>query len=101
LPAVDPLPVGDYFVFIARADKRPMCSVLGWLLRDLLPKVPIPLQAPDNDIVVKLGELFRQTYARGCYERSIDYRLDPPISLSDADQQWVAKQVATAHNTPS
>ncbi len=41
-----PLPPGDYYYFVARADRRPTCEVYVWGVRDPLPRLPVPLRAP-------------------------------------------------------
>jgi hypothetical protein len=43
-----PLPPGDYYVNIFRGDRKPEVDVYRWRLRDKLPKIPIPLRAPDQ-----------------------------------------------------
>jgi hypothetical protein len=45
-----PLPPGDYFALIARAERRPDCDVFAWTVRDRLPTIPVPLLAPDADL---------------------------------------------------
>jgi hypothetical protein len=41
-------------------------------VRDRLPLLPIPLKAPDPDIVVDLGEIYATAFSRGRYARSVD-----------------------------
>jgi Protein of unknown function (DUF4058) len=73
LPTQEPLPSGDYYLFISRANRRPKCEVYSWTRNDKLPIVPIPLKAPDPDIFVNLGQVFATAYERGRYAKSIDY----------------------------
>ncbi len=73
LPTQEPLPAGDYYLVISRADRRPQCEVYAWTTDDRLPIVPVPLKQPDRDIFVDLGEVFAITYERGRYDKSIDY----------------------------
>jgi hypothetical protein len=42
-------------------------------LRQPLPAIPIPLLPPDADVWVDLAAVFRTTYQRGRYARSLDY----------------------------
>src|SRR5437870_3417594 len=65
LPLREPLPSGDYHAMISRAEDRPNCEVYSWTVRQPLPTIPIPLRAPDADLHVDLGEVFRTTYQRG------------------------------------
>lgn len=50
LPLGAPLPPGDYYALLARADRRFTCEVYAWGLRDRLPTLPVPLRSPDPDI---------------------------------------------------
>src|SRR5207249_4259942 len=65
LPLDRDLPPGDYYALIARGDRRPDCQVYGWTIREPLPPIPIPLLAPDPDLWIDLGAVFRTTYQRG------------------------------------
>ena len=57
LPMERALPPGDYFALVARAERRPDCDVFAWTVRDPLPTIPIPLLAPDPEIVVDLAPI--------------------------------------------
>lgn len=89
-----PLPDGDYFVYISRADRRPDCDVFHWTVRQPLPSIPIPLRAPDPDIRIDLGRVFRTTYQRGRYGRKLFYGKTPAAPLKAADAAW-ARRVST------
>jgi hypothetical protein len=89
LPLSRPLPAGDYFVLISRAEKRPDCEVYAWSLRQPLPGMPIPLRAPDGDVFVDLQAVFGHTYQRGRYARSLRYGRAPFAPLSQKDKRWV------------
>jgi hypothetical protein len=73
LPTQEPLPPGDYYFIVSRADRRPECEVYTWTTDDQLPTVPVPLKLPDPDIFVSLAEVFAITYERGKYHKSINY----------------------------
>ena len=93
-PLSKPLPSADYYALISRAQARPNCEVYHWSLRDPLPTIPIPLRAPDPDISVDLGKVFRETYERGRYARMLYYTRPPVAQLTRKDAQW-ATGVAT------
>lgn len=96
-----PLPPAHYYGFISRADRRPKCDVYAWTLRDALPALPIPLLAPDHDVHANLAAAFDLAYARGRYERSVNYaEPPPPPALSAKDAEWVA-ETAGAGAKPS
>jgi hypothetical protein len=88
LPLARPLPAGDYFAFVSRADNRPNCEVYSWSVRDPLPVIPIPLRAPDADIRIDLEKVFQATYQRGRYGRSLAYGQPPWAPLKEDDARW-------------
>ena len=87
-PLSAPLPDGDYHFYLSRVEKRPGCEVSSWRLRDPLPTMAIPLKAPDKDIHVDLAKVFRTTYERGRYARSLGYGKKPVAPLSKEDARW-------------
>jgi hypothetical protein len=88
LPLLRPLPAGDYFVFLSRVENRPNCEVFTWGVRQSLPTIAIPLIAPDADVFIDLGEVFRTTFERGRYARSLPYGQPPQAPLNQNDAQW-------------
>jgi hypothetical protein len=89
LPMGEPLPPGDYHVIVSRCERRPKSEVYSWSVRQPLPHIPIPLRAPDTDVLLDLGELFRTVFERGRYARVLRYDAGPPAGLDDADREWV------------
>jgi hypothetical protein len=90
-----PLPRGDFYAFVSRAERRPHGDVYAWRVRHQLPVIPVPLLDPDPAYTLDLGAMFRLTYDRGRYERSIDYVADPPAFLRPEDRDW-ARDIARA-----
>jgi len=88
LPTVQPLPEGDYYAFVSRANRRPRVEVYAWPLRRALPTIPIPLSNGDPDVSLDLQKALNTVYDRAGYSYSLDYShpLRPP--LSDAEQTW-------------
>jgi hypothetical protein len=85
-----PLPSGDYYAFVSRADQRPLCDVYPWAVREPLPVIPIPLLTPDPDIEIDLGAAFKIAFQRGRYERLVRYDQPPPApSFAGDDADWV------------
>jgi len=82
-------PAADYYYFLSRADERPDCRVYSWALRQPLPRLPVPLRAPDADIIVDLAAVFATAYERGRYRRRISYDADPPAAVANQDAPWV------------
>ena len=94
-----PLPPAHYRAFISRAERRPLCDVYGWTVRDRLPMIPVPLKAPDPDVELDLAEAFAATYQRGRYWKLIDYHKPPAPAFTGADADWIAMTVASAGRT--
>jgi hypothetical protein len=97
LPLEEPLPAADYYYLVSRSERRPDCNVYRWNLRDRLPTLPVPLRAPDPDILINLGAVFDTAYERGRFFRRIRYQGPMPAAVSRGDQAWVesvVKQVA-------
>jgi len=89
----EPLPDGDYYALVFRADRKPDVDVVRWKLRDKLPLIPIPLRAPDKDVPLNLGAAVHSAYERGRYDRKLRYgrALDP--ALDQADVKWVRERL--------
>lgn len=98
MPLRGPLPPGDYYALLARADRRPDCNVYAWTVRDGLPKIPIPLRPPDADVMVDLAEVMRTTYDRGRYAKSVDYDSPPETVRFSPHRQWILHRVAGVSN---
>ncbi|MCI0683181.1 MAG: DUF4058 family protein [Gemmataceae bacterium] len=94
LPHAQPLPAGDYYALLSRVDNRPDCAVYCWTVRDPLPTIPIPLKAPDADIHVDLAKVFRVTYQRGRYARSLPYAKPPVAPLDPESARWAMRRAA-------
>jgi hypothetical protein len=91
LPMSDPLPAGDYFALVSRAERRPDCEVYAWTVQDRLPTIPIPLLHPDPDVLLDLGAVFTTAYNLGRYSRLIDYAITLAILRKPADRAWAEK----------
>jgi Protein of unknown function (DUF4058) len=96
LPMRRPLPPGDYYALVARADRRPDCDVYAWTVRRPLPRIPIPLKGPDPDLTIDLSELFTLSYERGAYDRLVDYRAPLGLPLPAGDLAWIEERAKAA-----
>jgi hypothetical protein len=88
LPTLEPLPPGDYYVFVCRGQRRFQAEVYAWPLRRPLPPVLVPLAGADPDVVLDLQAMFTTVYDRAGYDYFLNYRHALEPSLSDADQAW-------------
>ncbi len=91
LPMLRPLPPGDYYALVTRAERFPDCDGYAWAVRQPLPPIRIPLRAPDPDVVLPLGEVFATAYERGRYAPVLDYHQPPPAPLRPEDSAWAAE----------
>lgn len=95
LPMAEPLPPGDYYAIVARAERRPRADVYAWSIRRPLPPIPIPLRAPDPDVVVDLGALASAVHDRARYPALLRYDRPLGLPLSTGDLDW-AEAIARA-----
>jgi hypothetical protein len=93
LPMRRPLPPGDFYAIVSRAQPGRKGDVYAWSLQSQLPLIPVPLRKPDNDIHVDLAAVFTTAYDRGKFRRSIDYSapLDG-LPLNQSARKW-AEQI--------
>jgi hypothetical protein len=96
LPTEDPFPPGHFHALVSRAGQRPVCQVYTWWLDQRLPALPIPLLAPDPDIVVDLAGVLETTYRRGRYEKTINYQRELNLPLSPEYLAWVKARASGA-----
>jgi len=94
VPLEQEFPPGDYYALVSRWDQRPACQVYYWTVRQSLPAIPLPLLPPDPDVWIDMGAVFRTTYEKGRYGRSIDYTAPPPVALDPARLAWVMERAA-------
>jgi hypothetical protein len=87
---LEPLPDAPYFIFLSRAERRPLIEIWPLSLRAPIPLVPIPLHAPDPDIALEITQALARIYTSARYDLRIDYRqAPPPPDLLAADAAWL------------
>jgi hypothetical protein len=91
LPMKDPLPPGSYYVFVSRAQQRPMIQVWPIALDHPLPTFPVPLLPGDADVALDLQSSFQNVYDLCGFDLVLDYSKAPPVSFPDAQAVWVAE----------
>lgn len=91
VPMQEPLPEVPYFVFLSRAERRPVLEIWPIALDQKLPEVPVPLLAGDADLVLDLQAAFIATYDLLGYDLLIDYAQPPTPPLSAERAQWAAQ----------
>jgi hypothetical protein len=89
-PLATPLPDAPYFVFLSRVEERPTVAIWPLTFREALPRVPVPLPAPDQDVTVDLAAALAQVYQQGAYALRCDYHNDPSgPELNPEDAAWL------------
>jgi hypothetical protein len=96
VPMQKPLPVMPYFIFLSRAEKRPLTEIWPISLKAPLPVVPIPLLPDDRDVALDMQQVFTTTYDLLGYDLAVDYTQPPEIPLSQADVAWAEALLRTA-----
>jgi hypothetical protein len=100
LPMKQPLPPGDFYAIVSRAERRRESEVFAWTARQPLPAIPIPLRAPDPDVKLNLAELFAEAYRKGRYARTLDYGASLDLPLPPDEKAW-AESLARESGPPS
>lgn len=83
----------DYIVLVNRATGgvQRLSEIWPVARNEALPVIPIPLTAPDPDVLLDLNQLIQSVYADAYYELRIDYSAPPPPpKLRSVMQQWRA-----------
>ena len=86
--ALDPHRPWHYGISISRAGQRERFEVYLLTIRQRLPRIAIPLQAPDPDVALDLQAVFERCYEHGAYPDLIDYGADPEVPVPPEDAAW-------------
>ena len=87
-PMARPLPPGDAFAIVSRAERWPDCDVYAWSIRRAPPPIPIPLRRPDPDVPLDLAAIAASSYDRGRYGRLLDYGAALGLPMAPDDLDW-------------
>lgn len=96
VPMQQELPAASYFVFVSRAEDRPMVDVWPVTLRQSLPTIAVPLLEGDSDLDLDLQQAFDNIYDLRGFDLLLDYHEPPEVPLSPADADWARGIVDTA-----
>jgi hypothetical protein len=97
LPMKPRLSPGRFVAIVTRGDRLPEARVYAWSIRDALPPIPIPLRAPDPDVMLDLAPLVRAVYDDGRYGMTLRYDRPLPagVPLHPEDRAWAESIEAT------
>jgi hypothetical protein len=96
IPVPELLPDATYYIFLSRAEKRPVVEVWPIQLDMRLPVVPMPLQEEDEDVPLDLQLMFDLVYETYRYDLAIDYGQPPDVPLEGKWVNWAAERVEAA-----
>ncbi|MBI3270137.1 MAG: DUF4058 family protein [Planctomycetes bacterium] len=77
-----------YRIVSRRADRSAEAEVYPIRLIQRLPRLRVPLVAPDDDAGVDLQSLLERAYQAGGYAEDMDYEASPLPALEEADLAW-------------
>jgi hypothetical protein len=96
VPMQKPLPAAPYFVFLSRAERRPMTEIWPIQLNMPLPVVPVPLLSDDPDISLDLQLALNTVYDALNYDLAVDYARPPEIPLEGEAARWAVQHLRNA-----
>jgi len=101
VPMQQSLPEAPYFVFLSRAEQRPITEVWPIQLTMPLPSVPVPLLLGDKDVPLDLQLAFTTVYDDFGYDLSVDYSQPPEIPLAEDKTDWANHLLEKASSKPA
>lgn len=96
VPMQKPLPRAPYFIFLSRAERRPMTEIWPIQLDARLPIVPVPLLGGDPDIALDLQLALNTVYDLLNYDLSVDYSHPPEVPLEGNAAIWASEILKTS-----
>lgn len=89
LVAVPPVPPHRYLVSVRRGTEPDRFETYPLSLPNRLPRIRVPLAAPDPDVALDVQAVFDRCYANGDYADLINYQKDPAAPLSPDEATWL------------
>ena len=96
VPMQQALPLAPYFIFLSRAERRPIVEVWPMQLQMRLPVIPVPLLADDPDVTLDVQLALDTIYDAFIYDLSIDYTRPAEIPLAGEAARWAAEHLRQA-----
>ncbi len=93
VPMQKPLPAASYFVFVSRAERRPITEMWPIQLDMPLPTVPIPLRDNEPDVKLNLQDALHEIYDALNYDLAIDYARPPEVPLPERWSLWAKERL--------
>lgn len=96
VPMQQALPPAPYFIFLSRAERRPIVEVWPIQLHMRLPVIPVPLLADDPDVTLDVQLALDTVYDAFSYDLSLDYARPAEIPLVGEAAVWAAEHLRQA-----
>jgi hypothetical protein len=96
VPMREALPATPYFVFVSRAENRPLTDVWPIRLDEALPSIPVPLLPGDADVMLELQAALTNVYDLLGYDLAVDYRRPAEVPLEPEFERWAAERLSAA-----
>src|ERR1051326_3501329 len=96
VPMQQALPPAPYFIFLSRAERRPIVEVWPIQLYIRLPVIPVPLLADDPDVTLDVQLALDAMYDAFNYGLSLYYTRPAEVPLVEADAAWAAERLPRA-----
>lgn len=101
VPMQQPLPPAPYFIFVSRAERRPLIEVWPVQLKMRLPAIAVPLQAEDLDVILDLQLALNTIYDTLNYDLIIDYTQSSQPPLEGDEARWASQRLREAGILPT
>jgi hypothetical protein len=96
VPMEEELPPAPYFVFLSRADQRPLTDIWPIRLDQPLPEVPVPLPDGHAEARLDLQRALTMAYDEYGLNYMIDYTKPPDVPLTPEQAAWVDQHLRAA-----
>jgi hypothetical protein len=95
------LPLWDYAVTVTRAPQHDRFEIYTATLEKRLPRFRLPLAAHERDMVVDLTTAVKRAFEQADFASWIDYRRDPPATLSPENRAWLGNLLLSSGLRPA
>ncbi|CUU34343.1 Protein of unknown function (DUF4058) [Armatimonadetes bacterium GXS] len=80
----------DYLIVLHRTEWSSTKADVWFVnLAESLPRVQLPLIEDDPEVVIDLQAAIDEVYEEGQYHELLDYSVDPPVKLPEAQLAWI------------
>ena len=84
----------QYYVLVARGDRRPHGDLYAFPLQASLPSFSMPLSDAKMEPVIELQNIFNGVYDRAGFDMVINYQEPPLVKLEPTEKEWIEQVLA-------